>query len=204
MFLWSSSRGKTRLCRAKMRQSLPRIWPPTSFRDTSQNQSHLLPPSFPSLLCALETPPQHRRICTDPSWTRPSPSTPCFTACGHLVPLRMWMCPPGTAGASRSVLGPHRLCDLATPPLLAVPRPAPPAQPPPPLMRNGKGCLCPGSVFLWMVKLDQMVMRTTDHHCTNQPDGRLLHHHGSSPPHTPNMLLPMLLPHPACVSTEVL
>lgn len=186
-----------------MRQSLPRIWPPTSYRDTSQNRSHPLPPSPPSLLCAPETPPRRKRICSDPSWTHPLPSTLYCTACGHLAPLGMWTCLRGTAGARWSVLGLHHLQDLATPPLLAVPRPAPPARPPPPLMRNGKACPCLGSVFLLIAKLGQIVMRTTDRHCTNQPDERPLHPHGSSLHPTPNTPPRMLSPHPACGSAEV-
>lgn len=207
MFLWSSSRGRTRPCRVRMRRSLPRIWPPTSCRDTSQNPSHPLPLSPPSLLCAPETAPHHRRICSGLSWTHPSPLTRCCTACGHQVPLGMWMCPPGTAGAKWSALGLRHLHDLATPPLPVVPRPALPARPPPPpprLMKNGKGCPCLGSVFLLMVKLDQTVMRTTDRHFTNQPEGRLLHLHGSSLPLMPNTLPPMPLPHPACGSMGAL
>lgn len=207
MFLWSSSRGKTRQCRARMRRSLPRIWPPTSCRDTSQNRSHPLPLSTSIVPCTPETPPHHRRICSDPSWTHPLPLTLCCTACGHLVPLGTGMCLPGTAGARWSALGLHRLHDLATPPQPVVPRPALPARRPPPLplpTRNGKGCPCPGSVFLLMVKPDPMVMRTTDCHCTNQPDGRRSRPLGSSLPPMPNTLPPMLLPHQACGSTEVL
>lgn len=206
MFLWSSSRGKTRLYRGRMRPSLPKIWPPISCRDTSQNRCLPLPLSQPSLLCVPQTPPHRRRICSDPGWTRPSPSTLCYTACGHLVPLRIWMCLPATAGARWSALTLRHLHDPATPPLPVMLRPALRARPPPPppLMRNGKGCPFLASVFLLMVKLGQMVMRTSGRHCTSWPDGRLLHRHGSSLPPTPNTLPPMLLPHPACGSTEVL
>lgn len=42
------------------------------------------------------------------------------------------------------------------------------------------------------------------HHCRNQPDGKLYHLHGSSPPPTLNMHPLMSLPHLACVSTGVL
>lgn len=211
MSLWSSSRGKTQPCRVRMRPSSPKIWPPTSCRDTSQNlnhhsrrrRHHHLPPSPSSP--AQETPPRPRRTCSDPSWTHPSPSTLCCTACDHQAPPGMWMCLPGTAGARWSAPGLHRLHGLATHPPPAVPRPALPARPPPPpLMTNGKGCACLGSVFLLMAKPGQTVMRTTDHHCTSRPDGRLSHHRGSSLPPTPNTLLQTQLPHQACGSTEVL
>lgn len=212
MFLWSSSRGKTRPCRARMRRSSPRTWRPTSCRDTRQNRSHPHPqpppPSPPSLLCTPETHPHHKRICSDPSWIHRLPSTLCCTACGRQVPLGTWMCPPGTAGGRWSARGLHLLHDLATPPLLEVPRLAlparPPPPPPPPLMRSGRGCHCLGSVFLLMARPVQTGTTTTDRRCTNRPDGRVLHLPGSSPPPTPNTPRQTLSPHPACGSTEVL
>lgn len=208
VFLWSSWRGRTQLCPARMRQSLPRIWPPTSYKDTSQNPSRPLTLWPHSLPCALQIPPHHRRTCSGPNWTHRSPSTHYCTACGRPVPLGIWTWPAGTAGARWRTPGPLHLHDHAThhPPVAPLPAlPAqPPPPPPPPLMKSGKESRCLGSVFLQIAKRGQMVTRTTGHHCTNQPGGRLLHLHGSSLHPTPNMPLLMPLPLPACGLMEAL
>lgn len=204
---WSSSRGKTRRCRARMRRFSHKTWPRTSYKDTSRTRSHLLNRSPHSLRCTPETPPLRRRICSNPSLTLPSPSTPCCTVWGHLAPPT-WMCPPGTAGARWNALELHRLHVHAMPPLLAVHRPALPARPPPPplplLTRNGKGCPGMENDFLQMGKPGQMAMTTTGRHCTNQPDGNRLHPRGSSPHPTPNTPHQTWLLLPVCGLMEVL
>lgn len=189
-----------------MRQSLPRIWLHTSYRDTSQNLSSPLTLWPPSLQWALETPPHHRRTCSNPSLTHPSPSILYYTAYDQLVHLGMWTWLPEIAGVRWCFLGPHLIHDRVTHHLPVVSPPALLAQrpPPPPLMRNGKGFPCLGSVFFLMVEQGQMVMRTTGHLCTNQPDEKVWHLHGNSLHPMPNMRPPMLLPHQACGSTEVL
>lgn len=149
MSLWSSSRGKTQLCRARMRPSLPKIWPPTSCRATSQTLSCPLPPPPRSLRSTPGTLPPPGRICSNLSWTRPLPSTRCCTACARPVPPRTRTVRTGAAGGERSVLGSRRLPDPATPPLPGVRRPALPARPPLHhlLMKNGKERLCQRSAF---------------------------------------------------------